>query len=183
MGYGQLRETLAKREVHMGDENGFGRHNLCECSSKAPADSLSGTGMVVLARTNLMAAISLAGTSSLAILLKGSTTTLPVPSRLDLLKSVLAMMRSCSHFGSGLGLVAAATTGSGFGSGPMGGCVELESGSGAPNVAGGSAESIDGVIIGCFGYGGIEVWHCLPCGVMYYEPTCMIMPDGHMIDQ
>lgn len=79
--------------------------------------------MVVLAFTNLMAAISLAGTSSLATLLKGSTMTLPVPSRLDLLKSVLALMRSCSHFGSGFGLASGRIgIGSGFGSVPLEGC-------------------------------------------------------------
>lgn len=108
--------------------------------------------MVVLARTNLMAAISLAGTSSLAILLKGSTMTLPVPSRLDLLKSVLAVMRSCSHFGSGFGFVCGGISiRSGFGSGALEGGDDdgLDSGSGAPfAVAGGSVESIDGGMVG-----------------------------------
>lgn len=93
--------------------------------------------MVVLARTNLMAAISLAGTSSLAILLKGSTMTLPVPSRLDLLKSVLALMRSRSHFGSGFGLVCGNDIGSKSSSGALeGGGDGLGSGSGAPGAPG-----------------------------------------------
>lgn len=105
--------------------------------------------MLVLARTNLMAAISLAGTSSLAILLKGSTMTLPVPSRLDLLKSVLALMRSCSHFGSGFGLVSGRIgieSGSGFAALKGGdGGLDLESGAPfAAAAAGGSVESIDG---------------------------------------
>lgn len=111
--------------------------------------------MVVLARTNLMAAISLAGTSSLAILLKGSTMTLLVPSRLDLLKSVLALMRRCSHFGSGFGLVCGNDIGSGFGSGTLeGGDDGLDPGSGAPGAPGSpdavgvSVESADGSMAG-----------------------------------
>lgn len=108
--------------------------------------------MLVLARTNLMAAISLAGTSSLATLLKGSTMTLPVPSRLDLLKSVLALMRSCSHFGSGFGLVCggSATNGGSPGSGALEAGEEgLDPESGAPfaAAAGGSVEPIDGGMV------------------------------------
>lgn len=109
--------------------------------------------MVVLALTNLIAAISLAGTSSLAILLKGSTITLPVPSSLDLLKSVLALMRSCSHLGSGFGLVCGGTTiGSGFGSGALeAGDDGVGSGAGAPFAAacaGASVELVGGGMIG-----------------------------------
>lgn len=114
-------------------------------------DLLSGIGMLVLARTNLMAAISLAGTSSLATLLKGSTMTLPVPSRLDLLNSVLALMRNCSHFGSGFGLVCGgrATNGSGSSSGALKAGEEgLGPESGAPfAAAGGSVGSIDGGMV------------------------------------
>jgi hypothetical protein len=58
--------------------------------------------MVVLARTNSMAAISFAGTSSLAILLKRSSMTLPDPSAGDRLMSLLAARRSLSAVGSGL---------------------------------------------------------------------------------
>jgi hypothetical protein len=49
-----------------------------------------------------MAAISFAGTSSLAILLKGSSMTLPDPSAGDRLMSLLAARRSLSAVGSGL---------------------------------------------------------------------------------
>lgn len=107
--------------------------------------------MVVLARTNLMAAISLAGTSSLAILLKGSTMTLPVPSRLDLLKSVLALMRSCSQFGSGFGFVCGGMSiRSGFGSGALAG-VDGDGLDSEPAAsfaaAGGTVGSIDGGMV------------------------------------
>jgi hypothetical protein len=58
--------------------------------------------MVVFARTNSMAAISFAGTSSLAILLKGSSMTLPDPSPGDRLMNLHAASRSLSAVGSGL---------------------------------------------------------------------------------
>lgn len=166
-------------------------------------DSLSGIGMVVLARTNLMAAISLAGTSSLAILWKGRTMTLPVPSRLDLLKSVLALMRSCSHFGSGFDLVSGRMgieSGSGLAAlkGGDGGS-DLESGAPlAAAVAGGSVKSIDGDMVGgacgtfCVCVQGI--WRVLgpdlhgkrrPLAsfVMCTVPGCVLLADVHGLRQ
>lgn len=71
--------------------------------------------MLVWARINSIATISLAGTLSLAILFKGSTITLPVPRRRDFLKRVLAVIRSWSHLGRALGLELAAIKGTGMG--------------------------------------------------------------------
>lgn len=62
------------------------------------------TGTVVFVRTDLIAAISLAGASNLRVLLKGNSMTLP-SAGLDLdggLTSLLAAMRSLSHVGIGL---------------------------------------------------------------------------------
>lgn len=55
---------------------------------------LLGTGIDVWAPTKFRAAISVTETLSLAILLKGSTTTLPGSCRRDLFKIQLALTRS-----------------------------------------------------------------------------------------
>lgn len=55
------------------------------------------------ARTKFMAAISVTEALSLAIFLKGKTTTLYGPCLRDQFKSALALMRSRSHLGSGDG--------------------------------------------------------------------------------
>lgn len=99
--------------LEMEREKENGRMGICNAFILVLDSLLFGTGIDVLAPTKFRAAISVTETLSLAILLKGSTTTLPGSCRRDLFKIQLALTRSWSHLGSGDGSLSLSLNGGG----------------------------------------------------------------------